>query len=104
MSVTFSWFPPFLGSPFLGPFPVSMSALLLWRWARVMHPNATESVVEQLTSIAQNLLYPASHPLAGQKILDVAGETNAFTFTDEGWTVEREVLKQLLGKYRWGEK
>ena len=69
-----------------------------------MHPKAAESVVERLTYIAQNLLYPQGHLLAGQKILDVAGETSDFTYTDEGRVAEREVLKQLLGKYRWGEK
>jgi hypothetical protein len=69
-----------------------------------MHPRAPEAVVEQLTFVAQNLLYPQGLPLAGQKILEVAGETTSFTCTDEGWAAEQEVVKQLLGKHHWAEK
>ena len=38
---------------------------------KTMHSKAAEAIVERLTFVAQNLLYPPGLPLAGQKILDI---------------------------------
>ena len=69
-----------------------------------MHPEAIKALINKLKFLANNMVYPPHHELADKKILEVPGVTGGFSYTDDGFRTQAELLKQLLDKHRWDVK